>query len=260
MNRKPTPRSPRRPRPAAFGEVVESGLCLYHGHSLGKFSNRSLRYDGSLACVRCTAAAREGRMNLDLSALRGNVRNKALQFWSQVDIGWADECWEWQGARVGPNENPMFGWTRKDLVATANHHPQRVAMWLSWGDLGRYRVKALCGNRYCCNPYHLTPVDIGVHLSSDNVDAFELATDVTRLRQQVTAYRAEMQEREILKQMEDLELVDPVPTDLIEEQGDKIISFDSQHEENIAKVVAELMQGDHHSSLINIKELMDDDL
>ena len=251
-------RQPRQPRATPFGEIYEGGLCLYHGHSLGKFSSRTLRYEGSDACVRCTAAAREGRMNLNLSSLRGAVRQKALDFWSQVDIGWADECWDWKGPRVGPNQTPVYRWRRSDLWITPGHHPQRVAMWLSWGDLGKYRVKSLCGNRYCCNPYHLTPTRIGVCLDASNVDEFELAADCVRLKQEVMGYMAEIEEKQIVQKIDDM--VDPVPTDLVEKKGTIYLSNDSQHAQNLNKVMEELLQGNHTSSLDQIVDLDEDDL
>jgi hypothetical protein len=257
-SKKPSNRQPRAPRATPFGEVYDGGLCLYHGHSLGKFSSRTLRYEGSDACVRCTAAAREGRMNLNLNALRGAVREKALDFWSNVDIGWADECWEWQGPRVGPNDNPVYRWRRGDLTNSPAHHPQRVAMWLSWGDLGKYRVKSLCGNRYCCNPYHLTPTKIGVCLDSSNVDEFELQADVLRLKQEVMGYKLTLEEREIERNIDDM--VDPIPTELVEKEGSMYISNDSQHAKNLSKVVEELLHGNHSSSLDHIIDLNEDDL
>ena len=75
----------------------EGELCLYTGHSLGQFSTHSMRYDSHQACVRCVAAAREGRMSFDISKLLKKNRLKALKFWSQVDIGDPNECWDWQG-------------------------------------------------------------------------------------------------------------------------------------------------------------------
>ena len=39
------------------------------GHSLGRFSTHSMRYDSHQACVRCVAGAREGRLSFDISKL-----------------------------------------------------------------------------------------------------------------------------------------------------------------------------------------------
>jgi hypothetical protein len=47
----------------------EGELCIYTGHSLGKFSSHSMRYDSHQACVRCVAAAREGRISFDIDRL-----------------------------------------------------------------------------------------------------------------------------------------------------------------------------------------------
>ena len=213
--------------------------------------------------VRCTAAAREGRMNLDLASLRGAVRERAMQFWSNVDIGWADECWEWKGSRIGPAQNPMFSWRRSDVFSSPTHHPQRIAMWLSWGDLGRYRVKSLCGNRYCCNPYHLTPVNIGVCLDSSNVDDFELASDVLRLRQEVMGWQAmkdqAAQNLDLSKEAEEL-IIDPVPTEITEPKTGMVISNDSQHAQNILRVMDELLGGHHTSSSDLLLDIDEDDL
>ena len=75
----------------------EGELCIYTGHSLGRFSTHSMRFDSHQACVRCVAAAREGRMSFDIDRLLKRERKRALKFWSQVDIGDPDECWNWNG-------------------------------------------------------------------------------------------------------------------------------------------------------------------
>ncbi len=41
----------------------EGTLCLFSGHSLGRFSSHSMRYDSHQACVRCVASAREGPLS-----------------------------------------------------------------------------------------------------------------------------------------------------------------------------------------------------
>ena len=47
----------------------EGTLCLYSGHSIGRFSSTSMRFDSHQACVSCVAAAREGRMSFDIDRL-----------------------------------------------------------------------------------------------------------------------------------------------------------------------------------------------
>jgi hypothetical protein len=65
----------------------EGELCIYTGHSMGGSQYHSLRFDSHQACVRCVAAAREGRMSFDIDRLLKKERKRALKFWSQVDIG-----------------------------------------------------------------------------------------------------------------------------------------------------------------------------
>ena len=60
----------------------EGQLCIYSGHGIGRYSDSSMRYDSHQACVRCVAAAREGRIGFDLNRLRKPMRRKALKFWS----------------------------------------------------------------------------------------------------------------------------------------------------------------------------------
>ena len=138
----------------------EGELCIYHGHSLGRFSSHSMRYDSHQACVRCVASAREGMLSFDIERLLKKYRAKALKFWSQVDIGAPDECWNWEGTINPRTKQPQFAWRRPGISSSTQHHPQRVAMWFTWGDLGFTGVKTTCGNKYCCNPFHLIPQHI----------------------------------------------------------------------------------------------------
>ena len=88
----------------------EGELCLYSGHSLGRFSTHSMRYDSHAACVRCVAGAREGRMSFDISKLLKKHRKRALKFWSQVEISSPDECWDWKGCINKRTKQPQFAW------------------------------------------------------------------------------------------------------------------------------------------------------
>ena len=68
-------------RSQQMSNTAEEGeLCLYIGHSLGRFSSTSMRYDSHQACVRCVAGAREGRMSFDISKLLKKNRSKSLTF------------------------------------------------------------------------------------------------------------------------------------------------------------------------------------
>ena len=156
---------------------------------IGRFSSTSMRFDSHQACCRCVASAREGRMSFDIGRLLKKEQKRALKFWSQVEIGAPDECWNWNGCinkRTG--NHSLHGGDMASVVST-QHHPQRVAMWFTWGDLGFTGVKTTCGNKYCCNPFHLIPQKIGVFVDHDSyLESFELACQLHTLKQQVAEY------------------------------------------------------------------------
>lgn len=191
-----------------LSNTAEEGvLCLYSGHAIGRFSATSMRYDSHQACVRCVASAREGRMSFDISRLLLREQQRALKFWSKVDIGNPNECWEWQGYRGKGNGMPQFPWRRPGISNSTQHHPQRVAMWFTWGDLGFAGVKSICGNKYCCNPFHLIPQNIGVFVDQDSyLESFELACELHTLKQQIAEYQIELALKEQEKLMEEAEL------------------------------------------------------
>jgi len=167
----------------------EGELCIYTGHSLGRFSSSSMRYDSHQACTRCVAGAREGRISFNIDTLLKKERKRALKFWSQVDIGAPDECWNWNGCINAKTKQPQFAWRRHRLTSSTQHHPQRVAMWFSWGDLGYTAVKTTCGNRYCCNPFHLIPQNVGVFVDDTSyMESFELAVEIHTLKQQIQEF------------------------------------------------------------------------
>ena len=179
----------------------EGELCLYTGHSMGRFSSHSMRYDSHAACVRCVAAAREGRMSFDVDRLIKRERTRALKFWAQVDIGAPDECWNWEGTINPTTGQPQFSWRRPGISSSTQHHPQRVAMWFSWGDLGFTGVKTTCGNKYCCNPFHLIPQNVGVFVDQESyMESFELACQIQTLKQKVAEYVIEEALKEQAKQ------------------------------------------------------------
>ena len=114
-------------------------------------------------------------MSFDINRLLKKHRKRALKFWSKVDIGSPDECWNWQGTINEKTKQPQFAWRRHGISSSTQHHPQRIAMWFTWGDLGFTGVKTTCGNKYCCNPFHLIPQHIGVYVDNDSyIESFEL--------------------------------------------------------------------------------------
>lgn len=217
----------------------EGELCIYGGHSLGRFSSHSMRYDSHQACVRCVASAREGLMSFDIDCLLKKYRSKALKFWSQIDIGQPDECWLWNGVVNPRTKQPQFAWRRSGISTSTQHHPQRVAMWFTWGDLGFTGVKTTCGEKYCCNPFHLIPQHVGVFVDQDSyMDSFELACQLHTLRQQVAEYVIEEAIKAEQKQDETAE---------IEARAALLLNPDTQFGERFEAVMTDMLSGKHIS-------------
>ena len=227
-------------RNVRISNTAEEGeLCIYTGHSLGRFSTHSMRYDSHQACTRCVAAAREGRMSLDIETLLKKNRIKALKFWSQVDIGAPDECWLWNGCINSRTKQPQFAWRRPGITSSTQHHPQRVAMWFSWGDLGYTAVKTTCGEKYCCNPFHLIPQNIGVFVDQDNyIESFELSCQIHSLRQAVSEYVMEQAVKEEMRIDE---------TESIEQRAHLLLDPNTQFGERFEAVLTDMLGGKHIS-------------
>jgi hypothetical protein len=182
-------------------------------------------------------------MSFDIDRLLKRERKRALRFWSQVDIRQPDECWNWEGCINKRTKQPQFSWRRHGISSSTQHHPQRVAMWFTWGDLGFAGVKTTCGNKYCCNPFHLIPQKIGVFVDDDSyAESFELQCQLHTLKQQIAEFNVELalKEQEKLFQQEELD-----------ERANLIFAPDSQFSERFEAVVEDMLAG-RHSSQSNI--------
>lgn len=74
------------------------------------------------------------------------------RFWSKVDRGGPDDCWEWQGATNGKTG---YG---KIALRGGRFYTHRVAFVIGHGDPGELEVCHNCpggDNPRCCNPAHL---------------------------------------------------------------------------------------------------------
>ena len=234
-------------RHQTMSNTAEEGeLCIYTGHSLGKFSSHSMRYDSHQACVRCVAAAREGRLSFDIDRLLKRERKRALKFWSQVDIGAPDDCWDWNGCINKRTKQPQFSWRRHGIASSTQHHPQRVAMWFTWGDLGYTGVKTTCGNKYCCNPFHLIPQNVGVFVDHDSyLESFEIACELHTLKQQIAEYVLE----EALKEQEKLDA-----TAELNAREDLMLNPDTGFGERFEAVITDMLAGRHVAQMNSDQE------
>jgi hypothetical protein len=91
-----------------------------------------------------------------------SAKNTPENFWTRVQVGAPDECWEWQGAKTSSGYGNL-SWHGLHVQA------HRVAYFLHNGGIAlhtnfrqegvakRYRRFVLhkCDNRLCCNPEHL---------------------------------------------------------------------------------------------------------
>ena len=219
----------------------EGELCIYTGHSMGRFSSHSMRYDSHQACVRCVASAREGRLSFDIDRLLKKERRRALKFWSQVQIGNPDECWDWMGCRNPRTQQPQFAWRRHGISSSTQHHPQRVAMWYTWGDLGFTGVKTTCGNKYCCNPFHLIPQRVGVFVDHDSyMESFELACELHTLKQRIQEFIIE----EALKEQEKID-----HAAMIDERNAMLVDPNTDYSDKFEAVMVDLLSGRHTSQV-----------
>ena len=217
----------------------EGELCIYTGHSLGRFSSHSMRYDSHQACVRCVASAREGMLSFDINRLMKATRVRALKFWSQIDIGAPDDCWNWEGTINPRTKQPQFSWRRPGISTSTQHHPQRVAMWLTWGDLGFTGVKTTCGNKYCCNPFHLIPQHIGVYVDQDSyLESFELACQLHTLKGQIAEY---VMEEALKQQAKDDESL------IIDERAELLMNPSTDFGDRFQAVLTDMLSGRHTS-------------
>jgi hypothetical protein len=225
-------------RQQQISNTAEEGeLCLYSGHALSRFSSHSMRYDSHQACVRCVAAAREGRLSFDIDRLMKKNRKKALKFWSQVDIGSPEDCWNWGGCINPRTKQPQFAWRRHGISTSTQHHPQRVAMWFTWGDLGFTGVKTTCGNKYCCNPFHLLPQNLGVFVDQDSyLDSFELACQLHTLKTQIQEYLME----EAFKAQEAID-----QTTEIQARADLFLDTNADFGDRFEAVMTDMLEGRH---------------
>lgn len=83
-----------------------------------------------------------------LEGREGELR--IMRFWSKVDMGAPDQCWDWQGSAT------TSGYGRFKIASYVSVQAHRVALVIH-GNEERRNLLALhsCDRPSCCNPHHL---------------------------------------------------------------------------------------------------------
>lgn len=86
-------------------------------------------------------------------------QNLEERFWSKVDCGTDDECWEWKSYK---NKDGYGVFRLNDQVENAH----RVSYRFECREiLDGMDIHHKCQNRVCCNPHHLIQMPRGEHIS-----------------------------------------------------------------------------------------------
>jgi hypothetical protein len=156
--------------------VTEKLTCPWHrkGHP-GHKGNFGLMGE----CLDCVEEMKKGRCTVDVRQFDLDWYWQVKRFWEQVDVKAQDQCWPWLGATRRQNRESLAYFPSPFHSGKVQSAP-RVALWLSRGYTGKYRVfsRTEC-EPFCCNPLHLTirelkgckaPTEIeAIHLKHDNV-------------------------------------------------------------------------------------------
>jgi hypothetical protein len=160
--------------------IIQGPLCPHQEHSLGSLDGQIPRYDDSHACVRCIASLTEGRLDLSIRSIHPRWRRRFLEFWSLVDIGAPEECWPWQGPRYRDGSSSYFP-IERHWSASRQFAPARIAVWFTWGDVGRLPIEHLCGEKFCCNPLHVRVRGVPHFHHRRKLSSLEMAPKARRL-------------------------------------------------------------------------------
>lgn len=130
-------------------------------------------------CLDCMEEMKKGRCTVDVRQFDPDWYWQVKRFWEQVDVKAQDQCWPWLGSTRRQNKESLAYFPSPFHSGKIQSAP-RVALWLSRGYTGKYRVfsRTEC-EPFCCNPLHLTirelkghpvPTEIeAIHLKHDNV-------------------------------------------------------------------------------------------
>lgn len=176
-------------------KIVMGPICPFSAHSIGSRDGKIPRYADTHACVRCVAALTEGRVSLDIHQIHREWRRRFMEFWTFVEVGDPEECWEWRGARYyGKDGRPRGSRHRmkrhwlSNTSTTVYYTAPRVACWFTWGDTGMLPVATTCESSMCCNPLHIRVLDVPHFSLHRKLGAINLRFDAMKLRSETLSF------------------------------------------------------------------------
>lgn len=93
--------------------------------------------------------------------------------WRKIVKTADDVCWAWTGS-TGPHAN-LFG-ARKNNRPQMSQVPRFIWMSVHNEDVEHLEIRHTCGNRFCCNPNHLTTVPNHMLYRRDGTNRTDLPT------------------------------------------------------------------------------------
>ena len=184
--------------------------CLYHSHSTETGQARCWRNSVTHGCLECEQEIRDGNLGFALDRLAKSNHTHALAFWRKVSIESLDECWPWNGKK-GQKRLHHF-WRRPQLRNVWSFHPSLIAIWLTYGDVGRGGTISRCQNRGCCNPLHNIPISLGDAFDESQYSRDRLETELDSLKYLVNTKNAP---KHLLSNLSDAEVLKIGPLEKI---------------------------------------------
>lgn len=141
-----------------FKPVRTLGYCPTHYNNHDKQQNLLTSSAKIADCVKPQTAKELCEMHYQRLKIHGYPEYEHFspieiekRFWAQVNIGFSDQCWEWQGCTNKDGYGLFFAKTDGATYTLAH----RLSYFLKFKQHpGEMNVLHHCDNPRCCNPFH----------------------------------------------------------------------------------------------------------